>query len=194
MRRHRTILIAFTSALLSILALLASGCSTTEVKQDTGDSVSDSIEDRRYGALDDSASAPGEESLSRSARLASVIEQLPGENLIDNSIEITDSEFIDMAGIDDVASARYVFDRDTVTFFATRDASGVKYLALVEFATTQSQVRPSLAPFDRGYSVDFRHRQRGRVVGGLKAGYLVGVIGYRDTLDDFMRRWVNAID
>ncbi|MBD3258146.1 hypothetical protein GF377_06910 [candidate division GN15 bacterium] len=173
-----------------------SACATKDDSKSDRDAVdTDTAKTPGYTALGDSATAA--DSLAAEAdakaRMAKLIEQFPSQYLIDDSFETHDSAYLGINGLNDVLTAQYVIDGIQVVLFVTEDRSGAKYLLLTEFATTQSQVRPAPMPFDAGYSVLFNHLRAGRVLSGLKAGYLVGMVGYRDSMAEFTDRWISAI-
>lgn len=180
---------------LTVTVTLLCGCSqkTEQAPADTSE-PSDIISEPGYTALGDSVNVQDTTSDGKAAeRMARLIELFPRESLIDDSFESHDSAFVTVPGLDNVLVADYMIDGVAASLFVTEDRSGAKYLALVEFAASQSQVRPAPLPFDAGFSVTFNHRSEGRVLGGLKAGYLVGIVGYREGLIDFADRWVSVI-
>ena len=187
-----------TSRLFPLLCLLlltlCGGCAKKETPPpDEPVAAVDSTEKHSYTALGDSTTAEEADTLSARDRFADLIERFPGEHLIDTSFALHDTAFMEISGLDGVMTADYVIDGRTVQLYVTDDNSGTKYLALMDFAVSQSQVRPALIAFDGGYSVVFNHRKLGRVLGGLKSGYLVGVIGFDESLEPFLRRWVGSI-
>ena len=187
--QSRTALVLF--AVLTLV--VCGGCQKQEQPDPPNAESAETIGAEGYSALSDGA-APAADTVPVQKRFAEIIEQFPGQYLIDTSFRVHDTAFLGIAGVDQVVSAVYAFDTDTLRLYVTADRAGGKYLRLVEYATSQSQVRPAPVSFDEGYSAVFFHRDRKvRVMGGLKAGYLVGVVGYDESLEPFLQRWVTAI-
>ncbi|RKX26346.1 MAG: hypothetical protein DRP45_03710 [Candidatus Zixiibacteriota bacterium] len=126
---------------------------------------------------------------------AEALTRFPAANLIDKSFVYHRTAFLEVVGLDDVYSARYTCDGDTLELFLTQDSLGFKYLKITEFGTRHSQVVPAADEFefDHGYSVLFHHGDHGRIIAGLRHGRLVGALGYRDSCRDFLARWVRAM-
>jgi hypothetical protein len=173
-------------AVAALPALVFGGCARQEATPDPAavDSVA------RYAALDSGAAANWQSD----PQYAAMIGKFPQRDLIANSFERHPSAFLGIEGLDEVISARYLFERDSLILFLTEDRTGFGFLRLSEFAASQSQVRPAPIAFDEGYSVVFHHRQRGWMLGGLKSGYLLGAADYRDSSLVFISRWVKSLE
>ncbi len=117
----------------------------------------------------------------------------PAEHLVPESVEHTPHDYLGAEGFDDVLTARYEIEDREFTLFLTDDQSGMGFYRLSQFAASQSQVKPAPMEFDEGYGVWFHSRDHGWVLGGLKDGYLLGVVGYHSSLEEFVARWVQAV-
>ncbi len=125
--------------------------------------------------------------------LPEAFDQFPDSGRLVHSFKYHAVAFLEMDALREVFTADYVFGNDTLVLFISSDGGGVKYVKMLEFASQQSQVRPAPFDFDDGYSLVFHYGKYGRIVAGLKSGWLIGVVGYRPEFDHFIGDWVKNI-
>jgi hypothetical protein len=129
-----------------------------------------------------------DDSVSHAGRLAS----FPDTGLIEVSFTPQPGGLFAEVSLKNVYDAAYLFGEDSLHLFMTVDKSGGNYLKLVEYASQHSQVTlaPAAIQFDAGYSLVFNHPDHGRILAGLKSGWLLGCIGYSPIFQDFVGQWV----
>jgi hypothetical protein len=181
-----------------LIALSLSACGqkqrdqTTPQITDTNVIAADTARKSVYTALSTDSAIPTAIDTANPAT-KEMIGRFPAVNLVRNTFEHQSRSFMGVEGLDDVFTAEYQVGGARVRLFLTDDRSGLKYVRLTEFATRQSQVQGAAMDFDEGYSVVFHHVEYGWMLGGLKAGYLVGAVGYTDSSLNLISRWVKAL-
>lgn len=115
----------------------------------------------------------------------------PADSAVPHSDKIVAVDYLGQAGINDVYTMEYTLNDEPVTLFLADDKAGSKYLAWSKEPQTHLSV-PSGLPFD-GYSFAFPNEYYGTVLVGLRSGYLVGMVGYRDEWAPFMKAWLESL-
>jgi len=120
----------------------------------------------------------------------------PEDNLIAQSQEFIEQDFLGVNALDYVYTADYDIDSDIFKLFMTRDNTGSKYINIRAFAGAEYeiQVAPKTVSFDEDYGFAFNHPEFGRIVAGLKNNRLVGILGFDDdTQVSLFSDWVESI-
>ncbi len=190
--KNHLITILTTLALTSLL-MLSCGKNDTDQSPST-DAVADTTEGsvREYSAMEtdgiDSVS-----DITASPLESEKVGLFPMEHLVPESVEHTPQDYLGAKDFNDVLTAKYEINEREFTLFLTDDLTGMGFYRLSQFAASQSQVKPAPMEFDEGYGVWFHSRDHGWVLGGLKDGYLLGVVGYHSDIESFISHWVEAV-
>jgi len=124
-----------------------------------------------------------------------VFAQFPESMRVKLSERIHDAGFLDTEGLDSVFTVRYKTGPDMLTLFALSDPDGLHFFQLSRAAGRMVEKPPELAAFgfDEGYAIEFEAGEHGRVLAGLKGGWLIGATGYEsEAQSDFLKAWVTA--
>lgn len=105
----------------------------------------------------------------------------PFSGRINPSSKFFPYQFMEMPGLNDVYTSKYTVDEDTVLLFLTMDTAGQKLEWVRDYAEeldiTVAEVKK--LDFDNYQGIAFEYPGRGVLVCGLKAGKLVGAVGYK---------------
>lgn len=122
-----------------------------------------------------------------------VFDMFPAENVIDGSAKLFAESFLGQTFLRNVYTVSYALEGDTLGLFITYDQGGAKFIEWKEKAETQPDATASPLPFDDGMAIFLSDSYYGTIVAGLKAGMLVGAVGYRPGHEEFLRNWLSSI-
>lgn len=108
----------------------------------------------------------------------------PAENMMPDSYEFVEQEFLEVKALEYVYTADYAVDSDTFELFMTQDFTGVKYINLRAYAGANYELQdaPAAANFDDSYGFAFDHPEQGHIIAGLRHNRLVGILGVDNEL------------
>jgi len=125
-----------------------------------------------------------------------VFSVFPDENKIMTTDQYSAESFLGQNFLTGVYSQDYLFDGDTLTLFLTDDKMGDKFakmMPLAEASGISGDIPPEIN-FDENYGLFYHDSIHGRILLGLKSGWLVGMIDYKPERKDFFRTWIEAIE
>jgi len=117
----------------------------------------------------------------------------------DSSIAGTDKyyteSFLGHKFLTQVYCRDYRVNGDSVTLFLSEDETGKKFLEWSELAdrTDKKLPAPEGLPFDNNLSFLFNDSFYGKVMIGLKASQIVGLVGYSAKQKDYFEQWLNSL-
>lgn len=119
----------------------------------------------------------------------------PGMFATDHSEHLYAEGFMGRQFLTDVYTQDFHLDNDTLRLLLTEDNSGGKFLQWSTSVTVDSALLPGLSklPFDGGQCFAFSSSFQGEVVVGLKSGYLIGMINYTESHEDFLNAWLEEL-
>ncbi|MBU0983318.1 MAG: hypothetical protein KKA42_05580 [candidate division Zixibacteria bacterium] len=106
----------------------------------------------------------------------------PTYHLVSGSQTYPSDSLPELRGLTDLRSAAYGISGDTLILWYTPDPGGAKYLQVLETAEAfgGGSARVDGVAYDDSYALVFTCPESGRIIAGLRDGYLVGVHNYRD--------------
>lgn len=93
----------------------------------------------------------------------------------------------------DVYTASYFDPDEPMTLFLTDDESGKKYINFASAAAEQSITLPDKFGFDGQQVVAIKNSYYGTIIFGLKGGYLVGCVNYKDQYRQKLTDWLSSL-
>lgn len=114
----------------------------------------------------------------------------PSASAVSRSSRIHGESFLSQSFLRDVYVQKHVVGTDTVTLFLTDDVAGAKYIDWKEASEGQPI---SGVPYDEGMSLRFANSYYGDIVAGLRAGKLIGILGFKDDYREFLSGWLGSI-
>lgn len=117
----------------------------------------------------------------------------PKENAVANSEKIYAEAFMSRQFLNWVYSRQYAFGEDTATLFLTDDASGAKIVAWGAAQELNPTEGSGDLPFSEGASLSFESSYYGQIVCGLAKGRLVGIVGYKEPMNELLGQWLQAL-
>ncbi|UCG61511.1 MAG: hypothetical protein JSV52_14530 [Candidatus Zixiibacteriota bacterium] len=122
-----------------------------------------------------------------------VFDIFPADNAIDGSAKLFAESFLGQAFLRNVYTVSYALAEDTLRLFLTYDQGGAKFIEWKDISGTQPHAAASTLPYDDGLVILLTDSYYGTIVAGLKAGMLVGAVGYKQGNEEFLRNWLNSI-
>jgi len=104
--------------------------------------------------------------------------------------------FLGAPRLNDVYTMDFVAGIDTARWFLTTDTSGLKLVVLRDWAEdgTRRLTVPAVLPFEPESAVYVEHPRYGRIIAGMAAQKLVGVVGYRpERQEQKLRSWLEGL-
>lgn len=184
----------FRTAALGVEGFAATG-STVYVKGSFVVKVTGFDETPATGRLITKLAAAIAEELTGTTDLPETFGLFPGMFAVSQSERMYAEAYMGRQFLTDVYCQDFVLDNDTLRLLLAEDRSGAKFLqwsTLVEIDSALTGMAKAL-PFDDGNVFAFTDSFRGSVVAGLKSGYLVGVVNYTDTHEDFLNAWLEEL-
>jgi len=116
----------------------------------------------------------------------------PTDSSVLHSDKIVAEDYLGQSGITDVYTVDYEMGGERVTLFLSEDKAGAKYLVWSQVPQDHPLVRVGDIPFDdHAFACD--NEYYGTVLVGLRGGYLVGMVGYREEFIPFMSDWLESL-
>ncbi len=117
-----------------------------------------------------------------------------------NKVELTDKyyseSFLGQKFLTGVYSQDYRLDEDSVTIFIAKDEMGKKFLEWSEFVDKLGGKKtvPKDLSFNESYGLIYDDSFYGQIIGGLRSGHLIGIVGYKEELKGFLKDWLESIE
>jgi hypothetical protein len=127
--------------------------------------------------------------------MPSMFSLFPSRGLIAHTEKIFASSYLGWQALSDVYTKNYTIGDDTVTLFLAKDEAGEKFMKWADKVRAEgaSNLSGIEIPYDVDYGIKFEHAYYSTIIGGLKSGYLAGIVGYSDKCRDFLVNWLNLL-
>ena len=145
--------------------------------------------------LIDSLAAALDSKLPGTTDLPETFALFPGMFSVEHSEGIIAESYMGQSFLTDVYFQDFALDEDTLRLILTEDKSGAKFLQWSGALEIDSATIGSLRsfPFDDNKLFAFDNKYYGKVVAGLRGGYLVGMVNFTDSHSDFFYAWLDEI-
>ena len=125
------------------------------------------------------------------AELPAELTSFPDSGRVAASEKLLARSYLGQAFLTEVYAVDYTLDGDRFTLFMSDDTSGEKFLQWSAAVGDRAGIAEGL-PYDGGRSFKTVNSYYGEIVAGLKAGRLMGVVGYTGRLQGFVTDWLNS--
>ncbi len=152
-------------------------------------------DDDVFGPRDiEAVAAAVEKNLPGTTKLPDTFDSFPRAGRIPCSERVYADSYLGHVFLTDVYAVDYSFEAGDLTLFITRDEAGEKLAMWEEAAASDGApaVAPS-APYDSGPPILLAEQYYGSVVAGLRAGWLAGMVGYREGHEQALAAWLEAL-
>lgn len=119
----------------------------------------------------------------------------PPDNIIASTDMIYAKSYFGHDFLADVYVRKYLVDGDSLTLFLTEDGDGRKFGRWIELGMMDGSAIPGDIdlPFDEGRVFELDHPRYGTIICGSRGGYLIGIMGYKDTDRGFLTEWLISL-
>lgn len=114
----------------------------------------------------------------------------PTDSMVAHSQKIFAHAFLEHPFLDSVYTVDYSWDTLTFTLLLAPDAHAARYK---EWAALPGAEVLDKAPLEEGHAAIVKDDYYGEIIAGPTAGYLIGMLGYRPELRQFLADWTASL-
>ncbi len=129
-------------------------------------------------------------------QLPMAFDLFPSDNVVRGSARYYAEAFLGQSFLVGVYCQDYLLDTNRVTLFLCEDVGGAKLLEWSGLAEEMGALgsAPDGLPFDVGKAFVVDNSFYGQIVVGLRAGRMVGMVGYLDEHQPFLLSWLETFE